>query len=103
VLLVFGAPCQLRLLARQEHGRTIPLADMRAAEMREPIGCGTGRGTLLDRLKLSLRTPDVRISDGHGGRSVVRRQPIVPKWFQSDCRTAVRSERMLTRRIGVQR
>jgi hypothetical protein len=28
VLLVFGAPCQLRLLARQEHGRTIPLADL---------------------------------------------------------------------------
>src|SRR5260370_290937 len=25
VLLVFGAPCQLRLLAGQEHGRTIPL------------------------------------------------------------------------------
>jgi hypothetical protein len=28
VLLVFGAPCQLRSLAGQEHGRTIPLADM---------------------------------------------------------------------------
>jgi hypothetical protein len=28
VLLVFGAPCQLRSLAEQEHGRTIPLADM---------------------------------------------------------------------------
>jgi hypothetical protein len=28
MLLVFGAPCQLRLLAGQEHGRTIPLADM---------------------------------------------------------------------------
>jgi hypothetical protein len=27
VLLVFGAPCQPRLLAGQEHGRTIPLAD----------------------------------------------------------------------------
>ena len=26
MLLVFGAPCQLRLLAGQEHGRTIPLA-----------------------------------------------------------------------------
>jgi len=25
VLLVFGAPCPLRLLAGQEHGRTIPL------------------------------------------------------------------------------
>jgi hypothetical protein len=28
VLLVFGAPCQLRWLAGQEHGRTIPLTDM---------------------------------------------------------------------------
>jgi hypothetical protein len=28
VLLVFGAPCQLRLLAGQEHGRTIPLTDL---------------------------------------------------------------------------
>src|SRR6266446_7738122 len=28
VLLVFGAPCQLRLLAGQEHGRTIPLGDI---------------------------------------------------------------------------
>jgi len=29
VLLVFGAPCQLRLLAGQEHGRTILLGDIR--------------------------------------------------------------------------
>jgi hypothetical protein len=28
VLLVFGAPCQLRSLAGQEHGRTIPLAEV---------------------------------------------------------------------------
>jgi hypothetical protein len=28
VLLVFGAPCQLRSLAGQEHGRTIPLTDI---------------------------------------------------------------------------
>ncbi|MGD0532771.1 MAG: hypothetical protein ABSA62_11025, partial [Methyloceanibacter sp.] len=26
--LVFGAPCQVRLLAGQEHGRTIPLPDI---------------------------------------------------------------------------
>jgi hypothetical protein len=32
VLLVFGAPCQLRMLAGQEHGRTIPLADPRPAQ-----------------------------------------------------------------------
>ncbi len=36
VLLVFGAPCQLRLLAGQEHGRTIPLADIEA-QARLPI------------------------------------------------------------------
>jgi len=29
VLLVFGAPCQLPSLAGQEHGRTIPLTDLR--------------------------------------------------------------------------
>src|SRR6267378_1652383 len=29
VLLVVGAPCQLKTLAGQEHGRTIPLADLR--------------------------------------------------------------------------
>jgi hypothetical protein len=28
VLLVLSAPCQLLVLAGQEHGRTIPLADM---------------------------------------------------------------------------
>src|SRR6202035_16187 len=30
VLLVFGAPCPLRWLAGQEHGRTIPLAELAA-------------------------------------------------------------------------
>jgi hypothetical protein len=30
--LVFGAPCQLLLLAGPEHGRTIPLADISAVE-----------------------------------------------------------------------
>jgi hypothetical protein len=28
VLLVFGAPCQLRSLTGQERGRTIPLPDL---------------------------------------------------------------------------
>jgi hypothetical protein len=32
VLLVFGAPCQLRSLAGQEHGRTIPLPDNEASD-----------------------------------------------------------------------
>jgi hypothetical protein len=35
VLLVFGAPCQLPSLAGQEHGRTIPLADLGQAL----VGC----------------------------------------------------------------
>src|ERR1700736_3479617 len=40
VLLVFGAPCQLRLLAGQEHGRTIPLADIAwLASCRPPTIC----------------------------------------------------------------
>ena len=34
VLLVFGAPCQLLSLAGQEHGRTIPLADIRHCFIR---------------------------------------------------------------------
>ena len=33
VLLVFGAPFQLRLLAGLEHGRTIPLTDMTLAAL----------------------------------------------------------------------
>jgi hypothetical protein len=36
VLLVFGAPCQLRLLAGQEHGRTIPLTDLLLGAVTEP-------------------------------------------------------------------
>ena len=38
VLLVFGAPCQLPSLARQEHGRTIPLADIDRTEIRQRSG-----------------------------------------------------------------
>ena len=34
MLLVFGAPDQLRSLAGQEHGRTIPLADASAGDFR---------------------------------------------------------------------
>jgi len=32
VLLVLGTPCQLRSLVGQEHGRTIPLADVSGRE-----------------------------------------------------------------------
>src|SRR5262245_43320712 len=38
VLLVFGAPCQLPLLAGREHGRTIPLADMDRIEFPQCSG-----------------------------------------------------------------
>jgi len=37
VLLVFGAPCQLRWLAWQEHGRTIPLAAI--TKLGAPSAC----------------------------------------------------------------
>jgi hypothetical protein len=36
VLLVFGAPGQLKTLAGQEHGRTIPLADIGRSERGQP-------------------------------------------------------------------
>ena len=41
VLLVFGAPCQLPLLAGPEHGRTIPLTDIGHFEIpqRSTGGC----------------------------------------------------------------
>src|SRR5712675_2699534 len=39
-LLVFGAPCQLSLLAGQEHGRTIPLAETKPNEL---VSFGFGR------------------------------------------------------------
>jgi hypothetical protein len=37
VLLVFDAPCQLRLLAGPEHGRTIPLADIGELKSRRAV------------------------------------------------------------------
>jgi hypothetical protein len=37
VLLVFGAPCQRNLLAGQEHGRTIPLAEVECALQRSRL------------------------------------------------------------------
>jgi hypothetical protein len=38
VLPVCGAPCQLRLLAGQEHGRTIPLTDIPPRSENDPYG-----------------------------------------------------------------
>jgi hypothetical protein len=38
VLLVFGAPFQLPLLAGPEHGRTIPLADISGTEIPQCSG-----------------------------------------------------------------
>src|SRR5262249_2238470 len=47
VLLGFGAPFQLRLLAGQEHGRTIPLADIAAGfAYRDLWNVGCRRGLL---------------------------------------------------------
>jgi hypothetical protein len=45
-LLVFGAPCQLQSLAGQEHGRTIPLADLHRR-------CHLGK--IIDRRRRRLR------------------------------------------------
>ena len=55
VLLVFGVPGQLQSLAGQEHGRTIPIADVANAEaaLRDyELGC---RVWYLFRSKLSWR------------------------------------------------
>src|SRR5713101_9816321 len=38
VLLVFGAPCQYSLLAGREHGRNIPLAEIRRSISKPPFG-----------------------------------------------------------------
>src|ERR1700721_4012033 len=47
VLLVFGAPCQLRSLTGQEHGRTIPFPDVEArdgalvgVDCKRELNCG---------------------------------------------------------------
>jgi hypothetical protein len=37
VLLVFGAPCQHKTLAGQEHGRTIPLSEVRRASQQSDL------------------------------------------------------------------
>jgi hypothetical protein len=51
VLLVFGAPCQLRSLAGQEHGRTIPLPDSLAATV-SGLRIVKGLGLIPDRTTL---------------------------------------------------
>jgi hypothetical protein len=66
VLLVFGAPCQLRWLAGQEHGRTIPLAEF-AARIGVPIetvrnweqGKRSPRGPARALLKMIDQAPQV--------------------------------------------
>jgi hypothetical protein len=54
VLLVFGAPCQLRSLAGQEHGRSIPLADT-LRSLRDP-GYRCSECGVSDRDDRALRT-----------------------------------------------
>ena len=49
-LLVFGAPCQLQSLAGQEHGRTIPLADLGSS-------CTGTSGLSRSVAQLALRGP----------------------------------------------
>ena len=68
-LLVVGAPCQLLALARQEHGRTIPLADK--SEIRLEIVCPLMTILLFDGCavvaKLRLFAPCLVIRDGTRG------------------------------------
>jgi hypothetical protein len=59
-LLVFGAPYQLRLLAGQEHGRTIPLADI------SPV-CGHSR----EKQAASRETPSREVNWRHRNLPVV--------------------------------
>ncbi len=59
MLLVFGAPDQLRLLAWQETGRTIRLADpaapWRALSLLSMIGLGSSHGGLYEAKRHSGR------------------------------------------------
>src|SRR5258705_13975940 len=53
--LVFGAPCQLRLLAGQEHGRTIPLANL--ARSAYPYGYRTHQSLAENETNSRARPP----------------------------------------------
>jgi len=59
VLLVFGAPCQLRLLAGQEHGRTIPLADV--VYDYKVASCGRVAATSVDSVLECRRSRSKRV------------------------------------------
>ncbi|QDW39907.1 hypothetical protein FFI89_023850 [Bradyrhizobium sp. KBS0727] len=76
VLLVCGAPCQLRLLAGQEHGRTIPLGDLNPpGETAEIPHCS--------RL-LSHRRSAILLAEHR--RQVLRVLPVSPKVMKCrDC------------------
>jgi hypothetical protein len=53
VLLVFGAPGQLKTLAGLEHGRTIPLADILSCRATSNI---VADGTRAPNLKCDVRS-----------------------------------------------
>jgi hypothetical protein len=68
VLLVFGAPCQLRLLAGQEHGRTIPLGDISHWHIRS-VPCSRHRSAAIPKHDRSIalqlyRSPSIQSSGG---------------------------------------
>src|SRR5450631_2880877 len=56
-LLVFGAPCQLSLLAGQEHGRTIPLAEPGMTSQ----ACGSKPALSVARAGQSVRWSRLRL------------------------------------------
>src|SRR6266851_9315660 len=76
VLLVFGAPRQRNLLAGQEHGRTIPLADLYCRPFDHLVGAGEKReGGRRGRAPPGPRPPEFACScrprllfDSHGKR-----------------------------------
>ncbi len=68
MLLVFGAPCQLRSLAGQEHGRTIPLGDIPVYELLRCTAlcwpdCWSGSSLGLHRPHSSDAGPPRKCSD----------------------------------------
>ena len=82
MLLVFGAPCQLRSLAGQEHGRTIPFADMgfdsvrrlnrRAYRMKDCLSAYARSS--LPKLILSPRRPPARSGPENRARRLSMRR-----------------------------
>jgi hypothetical protein len=73
VLLVFGAPCQLRLLAGQEHGRTIPLTDSGRCARNHAAGPSTPSV----KLNKAVRMPSPECESGHEAAGIFQHLLVV--------------------------